>query len=167
MAETKDKKTEGKSEHGETQVFKEAEKAVREVKENNAVAVYQDTYMDQVKPDYIVFYDEDKAERFKTLLTEDLPDTGRRAIFAEMDELAGKDVERGSLYWVYRDGEWAIPPEAFIDEAAMAIMQEEDDDWFQMQREHFAGLPEPDPLGDQSRRMREAEESYDEEDDLR
>jgi len=37
-------------------------------------------------------------------------------------------------------------------------LDEEDQDWFEMQREHFSEIEDADPLGEQSRSTQEAEE---------
>ena len=144
----------------DNQVFKNVEDAINEVRTGKVVGVYEDTFSGQSHAKYIVFYDEERFKKFEEVieLTKNLPSEGRQKIFDDLHSLAGSDVESSSLYWIYRNGEWASPPESLLKDAALTKLDEEDQEWFETQREHFAGIEDADPLGEQSRRMQEAEE---------
>jgi len=154
------------------EVVKGVENAIRLVQREQAVAVYEDTYLDQIHPNYLVFRDEDKSARFAELLETIKSTPGgtpeRIKIFGELNEIAGTDIETGNLHWIYRNEEWAIPPEGLIADEISMQLQEEDWDWFETQREHFEGMEEDQggyALEKQSRRMQvEAESHVDEED---
>ena len=70
----------------------------------------------------------------------------RMALFDELNQLAGTDVETGSLKWVFQAGEWRIPPEVLIEDAESLILQEADEDWAAEQRAHFARREEEEKL---------------------
>lgn len=133
------------------EIVKKVEDAIDSVRKKGALSVYEDTYDDQMNPNYIIFNDEEELGRFEELLRqtrEAMPDdfSERRRIFDELDKIVGKSVEAGNLYWIYKGGEWAIPPDALIDDAISWRLQEEDWDWFEAQREHFAEMENPTPI---------------------
>lgn len=149
-------------------VVRKVEDAIKLVRDENAVGIWEDTYMDQINPNYLVFFDEEKLDRFGELFLQARNASGgsseKMKALKELNEIATTDIETGNLYWVYKNGEWSMPPEALISEAEMNRAQETDWDWFDDQRDHFAGFEEDEggyALEEQSRRMKIDEESAD------
>ena len=121
--------------------------------------IWESKYRDQMHPDYIIFFhDEDHLARFRQIneTVRKLPPEQRRPLFDERNSLAGVDIDSNSLSWIYSDGEWAMTLDEVIEEETGNRLQEEDDDFYQAQREHFAGQPKDEggfAIEDQSRRM--------------
>ena len=106
-------------------------------------AVWEDKYMDQIRPNYIVFHDEANATRFNELVEQtqraNLPDDGvaRQLLWEERNKLADIDVETDSLKWLYRDGQWAMTPEELKRDVDSTLSQDAEDDINDREREHF------------------------------
>lgn len=150
-------------------VTKDAREAVAAIDKDGGIALWISTYADQDHPDYIVF--EGGAEGIKAytdflaLLKSSEDHTASwYEISPKLKTLVGIDLETGDLKWMFKDGKWAYDPEKFIDDADATLAQEEDDDFYEAQREHFSNRPEPDQLGDQSQRMQILAESGNDED---
>lgn len=131
-------------------IFKKAQEAIDAVQKDHAVAVWSDTYMDQSHPNYIVFYDVYHHSQFLGALdkAKNPPDdpNEREKIFAEVDRLAGTEVEpRWNLKWLYKDGKWAYSPEEILEEEDAQLSQDEDDEWFDAQRRSFEERENPPP----------------------
>ncbi|OGC93246.1 hypothetical protein A3D85_00430 [Candidatus Amesbacteria bacterium RIFCSPHIGHO2_02_FULL_47_9] len=106
------------------------------------VAVYVDTYLDQINPNYLIFRDPQRFSRFEAVLSilrkhDPKDDPHRMALFEELKDLAKSDVEPGNLAWVFKNGVWAVTPEELLEDELQTRLQEEDADWFQAQRDHF------------------------------
>lgn len=121
--------------------FKNVQEAIDAVQKDNAVGVYKDTYMDQVKPNYLVFYDQENFQKFEKTLTELRKQPGgsneRIQLFDDLKGLAGPNIEPSHLHWIYRS-QWAISPKDLISEETDSKIQEEDTQFYQEQREHFS-----------------------------
>ena len=118
----------------------DAELAVAEV-DRGAVAIYVSNYRDQMKPDYLVFRDLDSLRGFEVLVAEVRESRGKPApydVLKEIEDLVGTRIETTHLTRMYHDGQWAYPREEFLRDAAGLREQEEDDDWFEAQGEHFS-----------------------------
>lgn len=129
-------------------IFKNAQEAIDAVQKDHAVGIYEDDYMDQMNPNYLVFYDQENFQKFEKTLTnlKKLPggSVKRLELFEELKSLAKSDVEPGHLQWLYRS-EWAIAPHQLLEDEGSTRTQLEDDEWFDRQREHFTKLKDEDP----------------------
>ena len=139
-------------------VFKFAQEAIDAVKKNDAVAVWKDSYMDQLHPNYLTFFDIFHHSQFEGILKrfEDAQDPDeRRALYIELNKLAGSNIEPQSLYWLYKDGKWAYPPQEILQDEDDQQTQDEDDEWFSSQREAFEERENPTPKDDANALWRE------------
>lgn len=122
-------------------IFKNAQEVIDAVQKDSAVGVYEDTYMDQMNPNYLVFYDQAHFQKFEKTLTDLRNQPGGSLkgdeLFQELKELANSNIEPGNLQWLYRS-EWAITPQQLLDDEDSTRTQLEDSDWFDHQKEHFS-----------------------------
>lgn len=125
-------------------IFTEAQDAIDAVQNDNAVAVWEDTYMDQINPNYICFFDQEIAAEFDQLVrqlndlrTEHGAMEERQRLFDRLKELATIDVISSSLSWIYTNGKWAMSPEDLLADEDSTRGQEKDTEWHEQEREHF------------------------------
>lgn len=142
MSDQLSRRVENGEEKDSVKIFKNAQEAIDAVQKDRAVGIYEDTYMDQMNPNYIVFYDPEPFQKFEKTLTDLRNQPGgsskRWELFEELKELAGSNnIEPGNLQWLYRS-EWAITPQQLLDDEDSTRTQLEDNDWFDHQKEHFS-----------------------------
>lgn len=128
-------------------IVKSAQKAIDSVEEG-AVGVFEDTFEDQIHPDYLVLETAEELAELQTLIrqVEQAEDLETIAALEELEEYVGQACLPSHLRVLYLDGEWKQEPETLLDEEFMTFQQEEDWEWVDAQREHFAKMHNPTPV---------------------
>lgn len=114
--------------------------------EAGAVGIYEDTYMDQVNPDYIILETADELVKFEGLVGAVRKASGTPAVLAALAELElflDRPAETTHLFVLYKDGRWLVSFEELLDDEFDRQQQEADADWFEAQREHFTAEKAP------------------------
>jgi hypothetical protein len=118
---------------------------------NGAVAVYRDTYKDQILPSYRVLETEEEAVQFQRLVQQvEKAESGTLQVSAAIEKLEEFVGDRwclpSHLEPIYKDGRWLWDPESLLrnEESSQAWL--EDQSWFDAQREHFAEMEDPTPI---------------------
>jgi len=105
--------------------------------------VYRDTYMDQIRLDYIVLETSKELAEFRRLVAavQEAP-RGTLAVSAALEELEkfiGRPCLPEYLTVLYDEEKgWRQTPESLLDDEFDRCLWEEDGDWFADQRNHFA-----------------------------
>ncbi|MCG2685774.1 hypothetical protein L6258_00195, partial [Candidatus Parcubacteria bacterium] len=131
-------------------IVKSVQEAINAV-DDGAVGVYRDTYMDQICPDYPVLETAWELDKFRRLVAavQEAP-RGTLAVSDALEELR-EFVDRpclpGFLHVLYDEEKgWRQSPESLLDDEFDRLQEEEDGEWFDNQREHFAEKEDPAPV---------------------
>lgn len=112
-----------------------------------SVAVYRDTYLDQISPDYHILETDKEVEEFETLVqTVESEKVDTITALNQLEVFVGQPCETSFLVAIYKNGQWAREPEELLDEEFDLQQWEEDQGWFEAQREHFERMEYPAPV---------------------
>lgn len=130
-------------------IVRSVQAAIDLVQKAGAAGVWCDTYMDQIHPDYIVLETAAEAARFGQILADIKaefaiwpPRDNRQIVLDALRTFLGRHCNSDDIKWVFKDGKWSITPEELLHDELSQKIQDEDDDWFEAQREHFASRDE-------------------------
>ncbi len=125
-------------------------KTVRSVKEAieaveaGAVGVCKDTYPNN--PEYHILENTEELTRFKELVHNlEIAPRGTMDVYRALkalEDFVGQGCLDDHLHFIYEDGKWVYDPQLILQEEEEQKMQDEDDEWFARQREHFSQLRE-------------------------
>lgn len=114
--------------------------------EAGAVGIYEDTYMDQVNPDYVILETADELIEFEGLVDAVRKARGTPAMLtalAELELFLDRPAETTHLFVLYKDGRWLVSFEELLDDEFDRQQQDADAGWFEAQREHFTAEETP------------------------
>jgi len=113
--------------------------------------VHRDTYMDQVRPDYIVLETSKELAEFRHLVAavREAPrgTLGVIAALEKLEKFVGRPCLPEYLTLLYDEEKgWRQTPESLLDDEFDRRLWEEDADWFTAQRGHFAERDNSTPI---------------------